>query len=200
MRGLATTVSATSAWRSTAATPASVATPAVGSGDFHRKHRRAVEHRVPDAGRSVGEVTHDTPRPIGELDDVSSVRRQPPWRRREPYRADAIAGRRAQRLAGDDSIGDEVAGAVEVGEDAFQRLDALDDAGRQTPERRSVENERERIDPPRPAVHAHLVDEMTGARRGEDPIGLRLPANQRRAVARQPLEQRMHRHATLRRR
>ena len=63
-----------------------------------------------------------------------------------------VAGRRAQRLAGHDAVGDERARPVEVGEDPLQRLDALDDAGGEAVERRPVEHERDRVDPPRSAV------------------------------------------------
>ena len=41
------------------------------------EHRRPVEQGVADPGRRVGEVADDPPRPVGELDDVDGVRRQP---------------------------------------------------------------------------------------------------------------------------
>ena len=157
-------------------------------GPLDRQHRRAVEQRVADPGRGVGQVAHDPPRPVGELHDVGGVRGQPPWRRRQPDRADAVPSRRAQRLARHDAIGDESAWSVQVGEDPFHRLDALDDAGGETVERRPIDDERNRVDSPRPAVHVHLVHEVAGAGRGEDPIGLGLAADQRWTIAGQSFE------------
>ena len=172
----------------------------VDSGHVHRQHRRSVEEGVPHSGRRVGQVADDAPRPVSELHDVGGVRRQPSSRWRQADRPDPIPLRRAQCLAGDHAVGDESARPVEVREDPLHRGGALDDARRQTLERRPIENEWHRVDAPRPAVHVHLVNEVSGTRRGEHTIGFRLPADQRRSIARQPVEDVFDRHATLRRR
>ena len=165
-----------------------------------RQHRRPVEQCVADPSRRVGQIAHDPPRPVGELNDVGGVRGEPPRRRRQPDGADAVPGRRAQRLARHDAIGDEVARSVQVGEDPFHRLDALHDAGRQTFERVAIDHERHRIDTPRTPVDVHLVHKVAGARRSEDSVGLGLAADQCRSVARQPHEELCGTHVALRRR
>ena len=92
-------------------------------------HHGAVEQRVPDAGRRVGEVLDDAPRPVGAGDDVDGVRRQPARRRRGADGGEPVALARRQRLRRHPALADGQPRAVEVGEQHLHRLHARGHGG-----------------------------------------------------------------------
>ena len=160
------------------------------------RHCGAVDDRVPDPCRCVGEVLHDPPRPVGRRDQIDGVRRQPPRWRRRADRRQAVAGRRGQGLGRHPALSNGPARPVQVGEQCLHRLDALGDTGGELGERGAVEDHRHRIEPPRsvpygrPAVGARqVVDEMSGERGGDQPVGLDLATGQRGVVVQELCQQ-----------
>ena len=147
------------------------------------RHHRPVEQRVPDAGRRVGQVLHDVPLAILPEREVDGVRRQPPARRGTDG-VDAVAIGRRQRLGRHDAIRHQRPRAVQVADHGIQRPHPLGHDARQPPERRRVEHDRDRVDPPRPALdrrhatvgaHRQVVHEVAGTVGLQQPVGALLP-------------------------
>ena len=162
----------------------------------HPAHDGAVDQRVADARRGVGEVLHDAPRAVGQGDDVDGVRRQPTrwWRR--PDGRQAVAQRRRQHLGRHPSGLHRLAPAVQVGEQHLQRAQAGHDRCGEHVEDLAVEHVRDRVEPPRSVARPpvavmtwQVVDEVPGQRRADEAVGLDLPPRQREVVGEEPRQQ-----------
>jgi hypothetical protein len=96
-----------------------------------------------------------------------------------------------EQVGGDDAVTDEPSLAVEVAEQLLEGVHPLDHRRRQPLERRGVDDERDRVEPPRTAgdrrrtaigPNRQIVDEMSGTFGDEQPIDLRLPRREQPGV------------------
>ena len=161
-------------------------------------HDGAVEQRVADAGRRVGEVLDDAPRTVGAGDDVDGVRRQPAWRRRGADGGEPVALARRQGLRRHPAFahgqragrrGRRAAPPSPACARSRRRRAASNTSPSSTSGTGSSRHGRLGDGRDGSSRRPQVVDEVTGEGRRDHTIGFRLAAAECRAIVQEPLEQ-----------
>ena len=112
----------------------------------------AIQQRVTESARSIGQIANHPPGAVGHTDNIDRVVHQPA-RRCEPGRVRTEGGQRVEQRSGQHTVAYQLAFAGTVDEQCLQQAHALDRSVRQHSEFGSVDHEGQRVEPPGSALH-----------------------------------------------